>query len=70
MGSGEGIPVSLDERVARPSLLVVMTPAAPDGAPPRRIGRLKEITLNKTGPAPPCLEEALMRGALALVNYF
>ena len=39
-----------------------MNPAAPDGAPPRRIGVYKHICKHRT--APPCLGEALRRGAL------
>jgi len=49
---------------------IMIDPAAPDGAPPRRINTVdfSEIFLperleeNRT--APPCLEEALRRGAL------
>jgi len=39
-----------------------MNPAAPDGAPPRRISVYKHIYQHRT--APPCLGEALRRGAL------
>ena len=42
-----------------------MNPAAPDGAPPRRIKyRFRSNVL-----APPCLGEALRRGVLAIVNF-
>ncbi len=42
--------------------LFAMNPAAPDGAPPRRIRVYKHICKHRT--APPCLGEALRRGAL------
>jgi hypothetical protein len=55
---------------------IIIDPAAPDGAPPRRINtvdfseiflpeRLKE---NRT--APPCLEEALIRGTIVIFTFF
>ncbi len=39
-----------------------MTFAAPDGAPPRQISVYKHICKHRT--APPCLGEALRRGAI------
>jgi len=39
-----------------------MNPAAPDGAPPRRISVYMHICKHRT--APPCLGEALRRGTL------
>ncbi len=39
-----------------------MNPAVPDGAPPRRISIYKHFCKHRT--APPCLGEALRRGAL------
>jgi hypothetical protein len=39
-----------------------MNPAAPDGAPPRRISIYTYICKNRT--APPCLGEALRRGTI------
>ena len=44
-----------------------MTPAAPDGAPPRRISVYKHIC--KYRPAPPCLGEAL-RGDPPEIAWF
>ena len=43
------------------SLSFAMNPAAPDGAPPRQICICKQISKHRT--APPCLGEALRRGA-------
>ncbi len=46
---------------------VAMNAAAPDGAPPRRIRTVKNNFFLRPGSnhlAPPCLEEALRRGAL------
>jgi|GEM_PF-4454876 len=45
-----------------------MNPAAPDGEPPRRISVCKNICKQCT--APPCLGEALRRGALTGFNNF
>ena len=41
---------------------IAMTCAAPEGTPPRRISVYKHICRHRT--APPCLGEALRRGAL------
>ena len=51
-------------------LLFAMNPAAPDGAPPRRISVSKYICKHRT--APPCLGEALRRGSpeIAWFNDF
>jgi hypothetical protein len=43
-------------------VIIWMNPAAPDGAPQRRISACKHICKHRT--APPCLGEALRRGAL------
>jgi hypothetical protein len=46
---------------------VAMKAAAPDGAPPRRIRTFRDNSLQRPGSnrlAPPCLGEALRRGAL------
>jgi hypothetical protein len=45
-----------------------MNPAAPDGAPPRRISdQIRKNAGNIL--APPYLEEALERGTLAYINH-
>ncbi len=43
-------------------IIICDEPTAPDGAPPRRISVYKHICKHRTGP--PCLGEALRRGAL------
>jgi len=45
-----------------------MNPAAPDGAPPRRISACKHICKRRS--VPPCLGEALRRGALIKITWF
>jgi hypothetical protein len=50
------------------SLLCAMNPAAPDGAPPRRISVSTYICKHRT--APPCLGEALRRGILFEIAWF
>jgi len=45
-----------------------MNPAAPDGAPPRRISACKNICKHRT--APPCLGEALRRGTPHKITGF
>ena len=50
------------------SLLIAMNPAAPDGAPPRRISVSKYICKHRT--APPCLGEALRLGDLPKIAWF
>ncbi len=43
-------------------IIICDEPPAPEGTPPRRISVYKHICKNRT--APPCLVEALRRGAL------
>ena len=43
-------------------IIICDEPAAPEGAPPRRISACKHFCKHRT--APPCLGEALRRGAL------
>ncbi len=43
-------------------IIIWMNPAVPEGTPPRRISACKRICKHRS--APPCLGEALRRGAL------
>ena len=51
--------ISYDAEIVTALLPFVMTAAAPEGTPPRRIGDLKKF--KKNFPALPCLGEALRR---------